>query len=98
MLEWLTLVGKGLGNVPGVEKVGPKTAVKWLSLYGSLDAVIAHAPEIGGVGGSNSPRARPCLPQAKKLLTVYCEVPLPVKPEELVPQPHGEAEITGLFQ
>ena len=98
MLDYLTLVGDSVDNVPGVEKVGPKTAVKWLSLYGSLDAVIAHAQEIGGVVGENLRLALPWLPQAKKLLTVYCEVPLPVKPEELVPQPHGEAEITGLFQ
>jgi DNA polymerase-1 len=98
MLDYLTLVGDSVDNVPGVEKVGPKTAVKWLSQYGSLDAVVAHAQEIGGVVGENLRRALPWLPQAKKLLTVYCEVPLPVKPEDLVPQPRGEAELTGLFQ
>jgi DNA polymerase-1 len=98
MLDYLTLVGDSVDNVPGVEKVGPKTAVKWLSLYGSLDAVVAHAQELGGVVGENLRRALPWLPQAKKLLTVYCDVPLPVKPEDLVPQPRGEAELTGLFQ
>ncbi|MHB8667772.1 MAG: DNA polymerase I [Burkholderiales bacterium] len=98
MLDYLTLVGDSVDNVPGVEKVGPKTAVKWLSQYGSLDAVIAHAQEIGGVVGENLRRALPWLPQAKKLLTVYCDVPLPLKPEDLVPQPRGEAELTGLFQ
>jgi DNA polymerase-1 len=98
MLDYLTLVGDSADNVPGVEKVGPKTAIKWLSKYGSLDEVIAHAQEIGGVVGENLRRALPWLPQAKKLLTVYCEVPLPVKPEELVAQPQGEAELTDLFQ
>jgi len=98
MLDYLTLVGDSVDNVPGVEKVGPKTAVKWLAQYGSLDGVVAHAQEIGGVVGENLRRALPWLPQAKKLLTVYCDVPLPVKPAELVPQPHGESEITGLFQ
>ena len=98
MLDYLTLVGDSVDNVPGVEKVGPKTALKWLSQYGSLDGVIAHAQEIGGVVGENLRRALPWLPQAKKLLTVYCDVSLPVKPEELVPQPQGEAELTGLFQ
>ncbi|HUX23950.1 MAG TPA: DNA polymerase I [Burkholderiales bacterium] len=98
MLDYLTLVGDSADNVPGVEKVGPKTAIKWLSKYGSLDEVIAHAQEIGGVVGENLRRALPWLPQAKKLLTVYCEVPLPVKPEELVAQPQGEAELTSLFQ
>ena len=98
MLDYLTLVGDSVDNVPGVDKVGPKTAVKWLSQYGSLDGVVAHAQEIGGVVGENLRRALPWLPQAKKLLTVYCDVPLPVKPDELVPQPQGEAELTGLFQ
>jgi len=98
MLDYLTLVGDSVDNVPGVEKVGPKTAVKWLSKYGSLDGVVAHAQEIGGVVGENLRRALLWLPQAKKLLTVYCDVPLPVKPEDLVPQPRGEAELTELFQ
>jgi len=98
MLDYLTLVGDSVDNVPGVEKVGPKTAVKWLSQYGSLDGVVAHAQEIGGVVGENLRRALPWLPQAKKLLTVYCDVPLPLKPEELVPQPQGATELTDLFQ
>ena len=98
MLDYLTLVGDSVDNVPGVDKVGPKTAVKWLSQYGSLDAVIAHAEEIGGVVGQNLRRALPWLPQAKKLLTVYCDVPLPLKPEDLLARPQGEAELAGLFQ
>ncbi|MGP1679685.1 MAG: 5'-3' exonuclease H3TH domain-containing protein, partial [Burkholderiales bacterium] len=98
ILDYLTLVGDSVDNVPGVDKVGPKTAVKWLSKYGSLDGVVAHAQEIGGVVGENLRRALPWLPQAKKLLTVYCDVPLPVKPEDLLPQPQGEAELAGLFQ
>ena len=98
ILDYLTLVGDSVDNVPGVDKVGPKTAVKWLLKYGSLDEVVAHAPEIKGVVGENLRRALSWLPQAKKLLTVYCDVPLPVKPEDLLAQPRGEAELTGLFQ
>ncbi len=98
MLDYLTLVGDSVDNVPGVDKVGPKTAVKWLAKYGSLDGVVAHSDEIGGVVGENLRRALPWLPQAKKLLTVYCEVPLPVKPEDLVQRSRGEAELSGLFQ
>ena len=48
--------------MPGVEKVGPKTAVKWLTQYGSLDDVIAHADEIGGVVGDNLRHALDWLP------------------------------------
>jgi DNA polymerase-1 len=98
MLDYLTLVGDSVDNVPGVEKVGPKTAVKWLTQYGSLDGLVAHAQEVGGAVGENLRRALPWLPQAKKLLTVYCDIPLPAKPQDLVPQPRGEAELTGLFQ
>ena len=98
ILDYLTLVGDSVDNVPGVEKVGPKTALKWISKYGSLDAVVEHASEISGVVGENLRKALPWLPQAKKLLTVYCDVPLPLKLEELVAQPQGEAELTGLFQ
>ncbi|MBE0623702.1 MAG: DNA polymerase I, partial [Burkholderiales bacterium] len=98
ILDYLTLVGDSVDNVPGVDKVGPKTAVKWLSKYGSLDEVVAHAQDIGGAVGENLRRALPWLPQAKKLLTVYCDVPLPVKPEELLAQPQAEAALTDLFQ
>jgi len=98
MLDYLTLVGDSVDNVPGVDKVGPKTAVKWLKQYGSLDGVVAHAAEIKGVVGDNLRRALSWLPQAKKLLTVYCDVALPVKPEDLEPQPRGDAELAGLFQ
>jgi len=98
ILDYLTLVGDSVDNVPGVDKVGPKTAVKWLSKYGSLDEVVAHAQDIGGVVGENLRRALTWLPQAKKLLTVYCDVTLPVKPEDLLPRPQAEAELTDLFQ
>ena len=53
IVDYLTLVGDSVDNVPGVEKVGPKTAVKWLSQYQTLDGVITHANDIGGVVGKN---------------------------------------------
>ena len=57
MVDYQTLVGDTVDNVPGVPKVGPKTAVKWLQEYGSLDNLVAHALEIKGVVGDNLPRA-----------------------------------------
>ena len=57
IIDYLTLIGDTVDNVPGVEKVGPKTAVKWLTQYGTLDGVVAHAQEIGGVVGENLRRA-----------------------------------------
>ncbi len=76
IVDYLTLVGDTVDNVPGVEKVGPKTAVKWLTQYGSLDDVIQHAPDIGGVVGQNLRNALDWLPQARVLVTVKCDCDL----------------------
>ncbi len=76
IVDYLTLVGDTVDNVPGVEKVGPKTAVKWLTQYGTLDDVTAHANDIGGVVGENLRRALDWLPQARYLVTVKCDCDL----------------------
>src|SRR6185369_12276780 len=68
-LDYLTLIGDAIDNIPGVEKVGPKTACKWLVQYGSLDGVIAHAGEIGGVVGENLRKVVGWLPRARELMT-----------------------------
>src|SRR5246127_5857332 len=65
VLDLLTLTGDAVDNVPGVSKVGPKTAAKWLEQYGTLDNVIAHAAEIGGVVGENLRQVLTWLPQAR---------------------------------
>ncbi|MFM7227340.1 MAG: 5'-3' exonuclease H3TH domain-containing protein, partial [Betaproteobacteria bacterium] len=76
IVDYLTLVGDTVDNVPGVEKVGPKTAVKWLSHYETLDGVIGHASEIGGVVGENLRKALDGLPLARQLVTVKCDCDL----------------------
>ena len=76
IVDYLTLVGDTVDNVPGVEKVGPKTAVKWLTQYDSLDGVISHAPDIGGVVGENLRKTLDWLPQARTLVTVKCDCDL----------------------
>ena len=98
MVDYLTLIGDSVDNIPGVDKVGPKTAVKWLLLYGSLDEVIRHADEIPGAVGENLRKALPWLPTAKKLLSIKCDVPLPVDVEQLAPQPHNVPELRRLFE
>ncbi|MBU9184451.1 DNA polymerase I [Burkholderia multivorans] len=70
IVDYLALIGDTVDNVPGVEKCGPKTAVKWLTQYGSLDGVIEHAGEIKGVVGDNLRRALDFLPLGRKLVTV----------------------------
>ena len=83
IVDYLTLIGDTVDNVPGVEKVGPKTAAKWIDQYGSLDGVVAHAAEIPGVAGENLRKALDWLPQARALLTVKDDVELPVTLEDL---------------
>jgi len=70
MVDFQALVGDAVDNVPGVEKVGPKTAAKWLSEYGSLDALVARADEIKGVAGENLRKALHWLPTGRQLLTI----------------------------
>ncbi len=76
IIDYLTLMGDTVDNVPGVEKVGPKTAAKWIAEYGSLDGVIANAANIKGVVGENLRKALDWLPTGRVLVTVKCDVPL----------------------
>jgi len=84
IVDYLALIGDAVDNVPGVPKVGPKTAAKWLAQYGSLEGVIAHADEIGGVVGENLRKALDWLPQGRALLSVKRDVALPVALDALV--------------
>ncbi|MGH8746349.1 MAG: 5'-3' exonuclease H3TH domain-containing protein, partial [Burkholderiales bacterium] len=83
IVDYFALVGDAVDNVPGVAKVGPKTAAKWISQFGSLDQVIAHASDIGGVAGENLRETLDWLPQARMLLSVKRDVPLPITLAEL---------------
>lgn len=76
MLDYQTLVGDTVDNVPGVEKVGPKTAVKWLTEYGNLENVIKAAPSIKGVVGENLRKALDWLPVGRELLTIRTDCDL----------------------
>ncbi|HGI8324880.1 TPA: DNA polymerase I [Neisseria meningitidis] len=74
--DYLALMGDKVDNVPGVEKCGPKTAVKWLEAYGSLQGVIEHASEIKGKVGENLQAALPQLPLSYDLVTIKTDVDL----------------------
>ncbi|MDY7577570.1 DNA polymerase I [Herbaspirillum sp. RTI4] len=76
IVDYLSLIGDTVDNVPGVDKVGPKTAVKWLAKYDSLDGVIAHAADISGAVGEHLRKALDWLPQAKVLVTVKTDCDL----------------------
>ncbi len=76
IVDYLTLVGDTVDNVPGVDKVGPKTAAKWIAEYGSLDGVIAAASTMKGAAGENLRTALDWLPQGRKLVTVATDCDL----------------------
>jgi DNA polymerase-1 len=76
IVDYLSLIGDAVDNVPGVDKVGPKTAAKWLADHGSLDGVIAAAASIKGVAGDNLRGALDWLPQARRLVTVVTDCDL----------------------
>ncbi|MDD0838428.1 DNA polymerase I [Curvibacter sp. HBC61] len=76
MIDFQTLVGDAVDNVPGVPKVGPKTAAKWLAEYGSLDALIARAGEIKGVAGQNLRDSLGWLPTGRQLVTIKTDCAL----------------------
>jgi len=101
IVDYLSLIGDTVDNVPGVEKCGPKTAVKWLTQYETLDGIVAHADEIKGAVGDNLRRALDFLPMARKLVTVdtACELTphLTSIEESLTSRPEARDELRDIF-
>ncbi len=97
MIDYLVLVGDTSDNVPGVEKVGPKTAVKWLTEYGSLDNIVANADNITGKVGENLREALAWLPTARQLITIRCDVGIQDNLSDLAPQAIDKAKLAELF-
>ncbi len=98
IVDYLSLVGDAVDNVPGVEKCGPKTATKWLAQYGSLDALIERADEVGGKVGENLRRHLEFLPLGRKLVTVRTDVELPVRIDELPARDDDAAALRALYE
>ena len=98
IVDYLALIGDAVDNIPGVDKVGPKTAAKWIAQYGSLEGVLAHADEITGVVGENLRKARDWLPKARELVTVKRDVALPFKVADLAPRERDREALAALFQ
>ena len=83
IIDYLALIGDTSDNIPGVPKVGPKTAVKWLCEYGDLDTLMARATEIPGKVGENLRASLEQLPLSHQLATIRCDVPLDCGPTDL---------------
>ncbi len=84
IIDYLTLIGDSSDNIPGVPSVGPKTAEKWLSQYGTLDSIIADANNIPGKVGEKFRDVLGQLPLSKQLVTIKCDVQLPVEINDLM--------------
>ena len=98
MVDFQSLVGDSVDNVPGVDKVGPKTAVKWLDEYGDLDSIIAHADNIGGKVGENLRRAIEWLPTTRELVTLRDDVDLDTDVMDLAYKPENKDVLAHLFE
>jgi DNA polymerase-1 len=98
IVDYLILIGDTSDNVPGVEKVGPKTAVKWITQYGTLENIVANADNITGVVGQNLRKALPWLPTARELITIRCDVGIQESLTDLAPRAMDKNKLAELFE
>jgi DNA polymerase-1 len=97
IVDFLTLTGDTVDNVPGVPKCGPKTAAKWLADYATLDGVIANADKVGGKIGESLREALPRLPLSRELVTIKTDVPLEFGPIDLAQRDADTAQLRELY-
>lgn len=97
IIDYLTLIGDASDNIPGVPKVGPKTAAKWLNQYQTLDNIVAHADEIKGKVGTYFREFIPKIPLTRQLVTIKLDVDLPQKPQDLLKKAADSERLAKLF-
>ncbi|ALG68506.1 DNA polymerase I [Beggiatoa leptomitoformis] len=98
IIDFLSLVGDKVDNVRGVDKVGEKTAAKWLEQYTSLDTIIANSAQIKGKVGENLRAALHYLPLTKALITIRCDVPLSETPQTLTLKTSDNTSLRQIYQ
>ncbi len=97
IIDYLALVGDSSDNIPGIDKVGPKTAAKWLGLYSTLDKLVADAANVGGKVGENLRAGLGTLELARKLATIRTDLTLPVSLDGLARQPPDTTALRALY-
>lgn len=97
IIDYLSLIGDTSDNIPGVYKVGPKTAQKWLSQYNTLDNIVANAASIKGKVGENLRDALDDLPLSKQLVTIDTDVSLDISIDDLNLQPMDISKLHGFY-
>ena len=98
IIDYLALVGDKVDNIPGVNKCGPKTAVKWLQTWSNLDEVIGHADEVKGKIGEYLREATETLPLSYELATIRTDVSLDFGLEDLQLREQNDDELLDLFR
>jgi DNA polymerase-1 len=98
IIDYLALMGDSVDNIPGVPKCGPKTAVKWLQEFGSLEGVMANADKITGKIGENLRDSLPTLPLSYQLATIRCDVDLPQTLLEIAHAPINPQRLKELYE
>jgi DNA polymerase-1 len=98
IVDYLALMGDSVDNIPGVPKVGPKTAAKWLEQYGTLENLMASAGEIGGKIGENLRNALAQLPISKQLTTIKCDLELAFGVSDLKRRPCDSQRLKELLR
>lgn len=97
IIDYLALVGDSSDNIPGIEKVGPKTAAKWLNQYQTLDNLVANAAQITGKVGENLRAGLQTLELSRKLATIHTDLELPLSHDQLTPTAPDTAKLRELY-
>jgi len=98
IVDYLSLMGDSIDNIPGVPKCGPKTAVKWIEEFGSLDGVIENADRVKGKIGEGLREGIDRLPRARTLVTLKLDVPLDLGPRDLAPTSPDPDRLRGWYE
>jgi DNA polymerase-1 len=98
IVDYLALVGDASDGIPGVPKVGPKTAARWLAEFRTIDALVANAASIEGKVGESLRANLPQLELSRQLATIRCDLELPLKPVELVQRPPDVPRLTAIYR
>jgi len=97
IIDYLALAGDSSDGIPGIDKVGPKTAAKWLGQFGTLDELVARAEEVPGKTGENLRAGLATLELSRKLATIHCDLELPTEAADLTRRPADEAALRQLY-
>ncbi len=98
IVDYLTLIGDTSDNVPGVHKIGPKTAVKLLEKYGSLEQILSDSKNISGKIGTNIEEAKSYIGLSKKLVTIINNVPIKIDLNDLKPKERDIESLKTLYE